>query len=428
MTTETYDFVIIGAGPAGLAEANRLGKSGSRVLLVDSGSPVDKRDRYGARDLTQGHGGAGLFSDGKFSFYPSASELWALPGAEDLRKAYDWTCELLESYGLDTPPYPENPEDFSVNSGEWVLKSYPSDYLSLDQRIALTENLVTDAQVEVLSETTVTDLFFDPSSEHFELTVESKHAAVLRAQQLIITTGRFGPLQFESFYTEREFRRLEVGFRIEQGAGEAFFSELAQLDPKLRFQDASGVVEWRTFCACRQGEVALSETGGLWTVSGRSDCPATGRSNIGFNTRVLDPEIASRAFQPAVEGMKQRDAHFKVDLVRALEGSADELRALDYAYGPELRKLMLSGVEKLGNKYPVILGGGANLVGPALEGVGFYPTVDGSLQLPGVPAWLAGDACGLFRGIVAAFVSGHYAASAALEASSNKKIEVGAAS
>lgn len=27
------------------------------------------------------------------------------------------------------------------------------------------------------------------------------------------------------------------------------------------------------------------------------------------------------------------------------------------------------------------------------------------------PAWVAGDSCGLFRGIVAAMISGHYAAS-----------------
>jgi hypothetical protein len=35
--------------------------------------------------------------------------------------------------------------------------------------------------------------------------------------------------------------------------------------------------------------------------------------------------------------------------------------------------------------------------------------VDGGLRLLDVPAWVAGDACGLFRGIVAAMISGHYA-------------------
>jgi hypothetical protein len=40
--------------------------------------------------------------------------------------------------------------------------------------------------------------------------------------------------------------------------------------------------------------------------------------------------------------------------------------------------------------------------------------VDGDLRLLDTPAWVAGDACGLFRGIVAAMISGHYAADSAL--------------
>jgi uncharacterized protein len=48
-------------------------------------------------------------------------------------------------------------------------------------------------------------------------------------------------------------------------------------------------------------------------------------------------------------------------------------------------------------------------------GIGWYPKVDGDLRLLDVPAWVAGDACGLFRGIIAAMISGHYAAASAIE-------------
>ncbi len=62
---EFFDVAIIGAGPAGLAAGCRFAGSGQRVLLLDAGKTVLERDRHAAADLTRGHGGAGLFSDGK---------------------------------------------------------------------------------------------------------------------------------------------------------------------------------------------------------------------------------------------------------------------------------------------------------------------------------------------------------------------------
>ncbi|WP_306316275.1 MULTISPECIES: FAD-dependent oxidoreductase [unclassified Streptomyces] len=81
-----FDLVVIGAGPAGLAAAQRLAGVRHRVALIDGGKPVDRRDRYAAADMTRGHGGAGLFSDGKFSFFPSASAAKATPSG--------WRCVM----------------------------------------------------------------------------------------------------------------------------------------------------------------------------------------------------------------------------------------------------------------------------------------------------------------------------------------------
>jgi uncharacterized FAD-dependent dehydrogenase len=88
--------------------------------------------------------------------------------------------------------------------------------------------------------------------------------------------------------------------------------------------------------------------------------------------------------------------------------------ALDAVYGPALRAVMVRGVERLCNAFPEVDDPMTRLIGPTLEGVGWYPRTDGNLQLLDAPAWVAGDACGLFRGIVAAMISGHYAASAVL--------------
>ncbi|WP_371551898.1 FAD-binding protein [Streptomyces sp. NBC_00554] len=412
----TFDLAIIGAGPAGLAAAQRLAGSPLSVALIDSGKPVTERDRYAAADMTRGHGGAGLFSDGKFSFFPSASELWTLPRAGDLRDAYTWTCELLGSYGLDTPPFPSDPTAYTVGAGEWILKEYPSDYLSLEARLRLTADMVAATDATVLDEFEVENAEYDRDADHFRLALRDSKGqeSELVARRLLLASGRFGPLGLRELTQERSFRRLEVGFRIEQPADKAFFRDMKQLDPKLRFREGDGSVEWRTFCACRDGEAALTETQGLWTVSGRSDCPATGRSNVGFNTRILDETVARRALAPALAAMGDEESYFVLSMDAIVNEEPEQLAAFDRVYGPELREIMLRGLSRLAEAYPVLRDNRTRLIGPTLEGVGWYPKVDGDLRLLDSPAWVAGDACGLFRGIVAAMISGHYAADSAL--------------
>ena len=85
-----YDCIIIGAGPAGIYAAYEfyLKAPNLRILLIDKGKdiyhrhcpilehklgkcPVDKNGRSGCHpscSITNGFGGAGAFSDGKFNF------------------------------------------------------------------------------------------------------------------------------------------------------------------------------------------------------------------------------------------------------------------------------------------------------------------------------------------------------------------------
>lgn len=412
----TFDLAIVGAGPAGLAAAQRLAQKQYTVALIDGGKPVGDRDPYSAFDITRGHGGAGLFSDGKFSFYPSASELWKLSRDADLHAAYSWTSELLGSYGLDTPPFPSEPTAFTVGSGEWVLKDYPSNYLSLEQRLRLTAALSTTTEATVITEREVVGAVYQPAADDFRLSLRASNGqeSEFTAHRLILASGRFGPLGLQSLTARRSFRRLEVGFRIEQPADKAFFREMKQLDPKLRFREQDGSAEWRTFCACRDGETARTETQGLWTVSGHSDGPPTGRSNIGFNTRILDESVAARVMAPALAAMEAEQSYFTVSMDALIDNEPPAFATFDRVYGTELREIMTRGLSRLAARYPALRFNGASLIGPTLEGVGWYPNVDGDLRMVDSPAWVAGDACGLFRGIIAAMISGHYAADSAL--------------
>jgi hypothetical protein len=58
--------------------------------------------------MTVGIGGAGLFSDGKFSFFPSSTELWTTlqlhPRA--LTAAYNNMSKCLSDLGMEVPSIP----------------------------------------------------------------------------------------------------------------------------------------------------------------------------------------------------------------------------------------------------------------------------------------------------------------------------------
>lgn len=413
-----FDIAVIGAGPAGLATIQALNNSGKKVALIDSGAAIQNRNRFLHEEMTHGHGGAGLFSDGKFSFFPSATALWSLPNTQALKEAYSWTCNVLENKGLKTPPFPEDPTAFTVEKGSWILKEYPSDYISLDDRISLTRELVETSDAHVFERNLVEEVYYQSEDDNFSLTLHNSQddkKYKISAKRVVFATGRFGPLNLlKTIANEHNFHRLEVGFRIEQPSTKSFFKNMKQLDPKLRFKDNDELVEWRTFCACRNGETVLTNTLGLWTVSGHSDCPDTGYSNVGFNTRILNEDIAARTMPSVIKAMADKNNHFRVSLKSILSNETNEVERLTNIYGSELLEHMLYGVKRLAETFPEILDEDTYLIGPTLEGIGWYPKLTQNLQLKDTPSWVIGDACGLFRGIVAAMISGHYIGSALL--------------
>ena len=91
---------IVGGGPAGLATAHALQRAGIEYRLFDAGPPLLARRHDCADDLGAGIGGAGLFSDGKFSYFPSGTALYQIGNAALLRLAYGAVARLLGDIGI----------------------------------------------------------------------------------------------------------------------------------------------------------------------------------------------------------------------------------------------------------------------------------------------------------------------------------------
>lgn len=392
---------MIGGGPAGLSAAAELSRRGD-CLLLEEGAHHEARDRHA--DLLSGLGGAGLFSDGKHSFYPSASALWTLPDRPVLAEAFERTAELLRRHAVDATPWrPDLPAD--PPPGAWHRKRYPSQYMPLARRMALIGEL--DPPQRWLGARVVAAR---RERREIVLDVERGGARVeVRTRALVVATGRLSPRWVRpwlaSLGARFVFRRLEFGVRVEAPASACLFGHLDGVDPKLRFVEPDGLTELRTFCTCRDGEVVRGEARDLLAWSGRADGPPTGRSNLGLLVRTADESLA-RAIAPHL---------FAAHSQRVPLAGLDRVTLVP-AFGEPGSALIVRAVERLLAWCPGLAGDDATLYAPCIEGVGDYPDDDDALQVaPDV--WIAGDLCGRFRGIVAGMVSGRYAALRLIRAS-----------
>jgi len=397
------DVLIIGAGPAGLAAGVAALERGRSVRVFERGAQAALRDRGDPSDLVSGVGGAGLYSDGKFSFAPAATALWTLEPSGALREAYEWTASLLREGGLEPPPFPSGDGTGAETTNG--VKAYPSQYMSLGARarlIATLERRLGDGLTVGLD----AQLRAEPGGV---LTLWDSRP--VRARAGVIASGRFGPLRYSGGLAST-FRRVEVGMRVEQDASRFALDvgpAASLLDPKWVRRSLDDRLEWRTFCCCRRGEVIETRFDGLATVSGRADGPPTGRSNVGLDVRFRELDDATRALARVAAVASQPPMRLAAHELTADPSSspvADRLGAM-------IARALAEGLEAFAEDLHADLSD-AVLYLPALEGVGYYPPVDRTLNLaPRI--WAAGDATGLFRGLVPALVSGRLAGTAAAD-------------
>lgn len=397
------DLLVIGAGPAGLAAGVAALDRGRSVRVLERGGSAAQRDRSRSQDLVSGVGGAGLYSDGKFSFAPSATGLWTLRPSSALQEAYGWAAERLREGGLEPPPF--SAEEAARSEMTNSIKAYPSQYMALDAR----ERLIASLE-QRLGDRLVVGADAQLKSNAREV-IADWDGGSLRARCAVFASGRFGPLRDAGALTST-FRRVEVGMRVEQDASRfALDAEhvTALLDPKWIRGSADGQLEWRTFCCCRRGEVVETRFDDLCTVSGRADGPPTDRSNVGLNVRFLDVEQAVEALARVTGAAREGPLRIAAaELVEDPDSSPVAQR-----FGGMIANALARGLEAFAADLRADVAG-AVLHLPALEGVGYYPAVDSMLKVaPRI--WAAGDATGVFRGLVPALVSGRLATTSAAD-------------
>jgi hypothetical protein len=410
--SEHVDVAVIGAGPAGLAAGAFFSARDIEFVVLDSGSGAEERRRDDPRSLVSGVGGAGLYSDGKFSFFPSATQLWSLSEQARVRGAYDWIAALLTAEGMIVPPFPEAFEDNRQPAGDF-LKSYPSNYLPFENRERIGKAL--SSRIGKALRTRHDVVGIRAQDEGYRLSIETPEGLkAISARHVLMATGRFGARDFARMLPDLPmvFRRHEIGIRLEQQAASFMFATHPSLDVKLISPADLKHGEWRTFCTCRDGEVVQTAWRDCLSFSGRADGAKSGRSNIGVNLRIAAPPggALEREIWNVVNG---HSMPFSVS-AESYIGGARPSTFLGESLDCYFREKILDLVD------PSLLGE-TQVFGPCIEGVGYYPDINESLKVNSQDIWVAGDAAGLFRGLTAAFVSGHYVASALYDHSASSR-------
>ena len=401
MSDKVFDVVFVGAGPSTIAGVHYLHTKlpHSNFLVIEMGKNVTRRNHGCEFDCVNGIGGAGLFSDGKFSYFPAGTKVWELEH-DKLKSSYEFLKSFMDKYKT-IPEFPVSDEKF-LSGTEWTQKRYETHYLSLEQRIELSKEISIEYYQEPNHKFMLNTEVINVVKRHGNYVlswrnVMSWETGVVRAKKVVFAGGRFMPLFLGKLkIIPMTFKRIELGVRFEGPADSELYSVSENIDPKFMKDDIEKKIQYRTFCWCRDGEVVCTNCNGIKTWSGRSDCDSTKRSNFGFNVRFKDPSYM-HLLKAALDTLP-----FVIDMEHMDAAVPDSYREIFEHIKTGLTSFLeFSDIKKMD---------GFKLIGPTIEGVGSYPDTDDDLKVPGEDIWITGDATGKFRGIIAAMLSGIFVA------------------
>lgn len=433
-----YDFAVEGYGPAALGFTYKLAemKSEASIVIFELGTGIEERKHDDPTGCVCGIGGAGIFSDGKFSAHPAGTAVWNLPGIEDQIPT------LIEMIGKDeTGQHRFTKDNFDIsssrtmspNSDHWSLKKYKSINIYLPDRCDMVAGWQKYSKSSLKNlEVHTSHMVIDWKKNDdglYELTahdLEMGKYVIVKARNLIMSGGRFSPLNspsIKSHDVQRIFRRIEFGVRVETDAD--IFDKIksldrgTSLDPKYmknaKYRNFD--LQFRTFCVSRDGETVHTKIPiyrnrnieYLQTFSGRSDVLPTKKTNFGCNIRILrqtkdSDDIFQDLFKAAIR------TKFEINLKDILANGFTEKvvsNSFEEYYGLEVASMLSIALNDLFEQFPELKNESTKFYGPTIEGVGLYPHIDPlTLKVNQENIYCIGDSGGIFRGLVQAIASG----------------------
>ncbi len=294
-----FDVVVVGCGPAGIFSALELSEAGLKVLMLDKGRTLDKRNCVLMKgkpcakvcnpcDLRCGWGGAGAYSDGKLNISSEVGgwldRKFPPEHVYDLAQYVDSVFVKFgapeEVHGTDSDGIDELRR--KAASARLRLVSFRVRHIGSDncpKVLRKMEKHLREAQVEIRTSSEVEDLIVENGKV---LGVRTTGNQEFRAKYTILCPGRGGAEWLETRLKRLkvvvEHNPVDIGVRVEVPA--IVFEGLTNIlyDPKLVYVSKTFDDSARTFCVCPHGEV-ISEC------SEYHDAPLTTVNGQGFEDR-----------------------------------------------------------------------------------------------------------------------------------------------
>ncbi|TES84265.1 MAG: NAD(P)/FAD-dependent oxidoreductase [Dehalococcoidia bacterium] len=452
--TKKYDVIIVGGGPAGIFAALELALDDLRILLLEGGRDIDKR-QCPARDTGQpcppcspcdlvcGLGGAGAFSDGKLTLTSRVGG--RLPGylGEDQTEALiKYVDEVYLKFGAPDKLYGTGKKVDKLRQQADLaglkLVPMPIRHLGTEHcRLvlkAMWDNL--SPHIESRLRTAVSSIIVERGKVKG---VKTEAGESFECDYLILAPGREGAdwlaKEAERLKLTMHSNPVDVGVRVEVPA--AVMAPLTDVlyESKLEFLSKSFDDRVRTFCMCPGGEVIMESTGGcdpVITVNGHSYAERkTENTNFAllvstaftkpFNqpiaygrylarlANILSSGVLLQRLGDLMEGRRSTPERIERGLTKPTLQNAtpgDLSFALPYRYITDLVE-MLQAMDKL---VPGVASHHTLLYGIEVKFYSSRPQLSPSLETEVGNMFAVGDGAGVSRGLIQASVSGVVAA------------------
>jgi len=452
--TKKYDVIIVGGGPAGIFAALELALDDLKILLIEGGRDIDKR-QCPARDTGQpcppcshcdlvcGLGGAGAFSDGKLTLTSQVGgRLPSYLGEEQTEALINYVDEVYRKFGAPDKLYGTGKKVDKLRSQADLaglkLVAMPIRHLGTEHcRLvlkAMWEHL--SPHIESRLRTTVSSIIVERGRVKG---VKTEAGESFECDYLILAPGREGAdwlaKEAERLKLTMHSNPVDVGVRVEVPA--AVMAPLTDVlyESKLEFLSKSFDDRVRTFCMCPGGEVIMESTGGcdpVITVNGHSYAERkTENTNFAllvstaftkpFNqpiaygrylarlANILSSGVLLQRLGDLMEGRRSTPERIERGLTKPTLQNAtpgDLSFALPYRYITDLVE-MLQAMDKL---VPGVASHHTLLYGIEVKFYSSRPQLSPSLETEVNNMFAVGDGAGVSRGLIQASVSGVVAA------------------
>ncbi|MGD7008113.1 NAD(P)/FAD-dependent oxidoreductase [Metabacillus sp. 84] len=314
-----YDVIIVGAGPAGIFASYELNHllPDAKILLIDKGHdiyrrncpilqrkiekcppPAGKKDFSGclpACSITNGFGGAGAYSDGKFNitsefggwmtdYLPESTVLDLIDYVDHINLHHGATDTITDPLTDQV----KNIEKRAYAAGLKLLRAQVR-HLGTEQNLEILKSIYEylSGKIDMQFKTEVQDLItVKEEGNHAAKGILLKSGEEIFADKVIVTPGRDGSTWLGGILKKRRLQmisnQVDIGVRVE--TSNVVMQEINEhlYEGKFIFNTSVGT-RVRTFCSNPSGHVVVENHSGTMLANGHAyKDPMLGSANTNF--------------------------------------------------------------------------------------------------------------------------------------------------